>query len=83
MTPEARIVDLSDTALRDADRLKWGVAGDDVVAAWVAEMDFEIAPSVTAALSDAVSRGVTGYPTFDRLSGVPEALSGFAERRWG
>ena len=83
MPPETLIVDLSDTALRDADRLKWGASDADVLSAWVAEMDFELAPAVTAALSDAVSRGVTGYPTFDRLSGVPEAACGFAERRWG
>lgn len=83
MSGETRIVDLSDTALRDSDRLKWGVADADVVSAWVAEMDFEIAPAVTAALADAVRRGITGYPTSDRLSGVPTALCGFAQRRWG
>jgi cystathionine beta-lyase len=83
MNPDLRIVDLSDTAVRDPDRLKWGIADADVLSAWVAEMDFELAPAVAAALGDAVSRGITGYATFDRLSGVPQALCGFAGRRWG
>jgi cysteine-S-conjugate beta-lyase len=82
MAPAAQIVDLGERALRDGDRLKWGIAEPDVLAAWVAEMDFELAPVLTAALKDAVSRGITGYPPPDRLSGVAEALCGFARRRW-
>jgi cysteine-S-conjugate beta-lyase len=47
--------------LRTLGGLKWTFYGEDVLAAWVAEMDFGLAPSVTAALHEAVDRGLTGY----------------------
>jgi cystathionine beta-lyase len=53
-----------------------------VIAMTIAEMDFAIAPAVTAALREAVDRGDLGYaPRAPR--GMNEALAGFARRRLG
>ena len=41
--------------------LKWGYYDEDVLPAWVAEMDFGIAPVISQTLHDAVDRGDTGY----------------------
>ena len=53
---------------------KWTHYGDDVLAAWVAEMDFPLAPPIQEALRAAVERGCTGYPESSR-SGLPEAVA--------
>lgn len=42
--------------------LKWTSFDEDVLAAWVAEMDFGLAPAVSDALHYAVDRGLTAYP---------------------
>ncbi|WP_112238439.1 MalY/PatB family protein [Kribbella monticola] len=59
---------------------KWFGYGDGVIAATVAEMDFELAEPIAAVLHDAVSRSDLGY-----TAGVPaslgEAFAGFARRR--
>ena len=46
--------------LRAAGSLKW-TAFPEAIGAWVAEMDFPLAPAVTAALHAGVDRAVTGY----------------------
>ncbi len=45
--------------------MKWSLYGPDVLAAWVAEMDFDVAPPVRAALADAVEREDFGYVMAD------------------
>lgn len=54
---------------------KWTRHGADVLAAWVAEMDFPLAPPIRAALHAAIERHCTGYPVGDTLSGLPEAVA--------
>ena len=49
--------------LRGRGGLKWNYAGPDVLAAFVAEMDFGTAPAVQAALGEAVGRHEFGYLT--------------------
>jgi len=75
------IVDLTDEQARRTLVLKWGSAPPDVLPAWVAEMDYALAPPVHRAVQQAVQDGVTGYaaPT----PAVATALAGFADRRWG
>jgi cystathionine beta-lyase len=59
-------MDLSEADRRTADELratgslKW-TAFPEAIGAFVAEMDFGLAPAVTAALHAGVDRGVTGY----------------------
>lgn len=58
------IRDFTDDEARRALRLKWGATAPDVIPAWVAEMDYALAPVVQEALREAVEDGVTGYPSF-------------------
>jgi len=55
--------DLSIDRLRGRGTEKWSHYPAGVLAAWVAEMDYPLAPEIHAALGDAVERGCTGYST--------------------
>jgi len=57
--------------------LKWTLYDEEVLPAWVAEMDFGLAPSIAAALHDAVDRGLTGYPYPDAEGAVATAATDF------
>lgn len=65
--------------LRAMASLKWTQFEPDVLAAWVAEMDFGLADTIARALHDAVDRGQTGYHSPDASRSVAEAATGF----WG
>lgn len=54
-----------------------------MLAAWVAEMDFGLAPSIAAALHDAVDRGLTGYSYPDAEQAVARAATGYWRDRFG
>lgn len=58
--------------------LKWSSLDDDVLAAWVAEMDFGLAPAVSDALHDAIDRGITAYPYPE----IETETAGAASRYW-
>jgi len=73
-------VDLA--ALRRRRTVKWTLHPPDVLAAWVAEMDFTVAEPVRAAILDAVDRDEFGYATADP-SALTEACAGFLARRYG
>jgi cystathionine beta-lyase len=66
--------------LRQRTSLKWRKYPADVLPLFVAEMDFPLAEPVKRALHDAIERSDTGY--IAPASGVGEAFSGFASRRW-
>lgn len=68
--------------LRERRSAKWTFYEPDVLAAWVAEMDFPLAPPISAALAAAVERGDTGYANL-AASGLAEEFAGFASRRMG
>jgi cystathionine beta-lyase len=67
---------VSIAALRRRRTVKWSLYGPDVLAAWVAEMDFDVAGPVRAALLEAVGREDFGYPQAD-LSELTTACAGF------
>lgn len=69
--------------LRQAGGLKWTFYDEDILPAWVAEMDFGLAPSVQSALHDAVDKGLTGYPYPDAELAVASAASRFWADRFG
>ncbi len=78
------IRDLTDAEARRALVLKWGTADADVIPAWVAEMDYALAPPVSAALREAIEAGITGYPRFETGGGaLGEAYAGWAGRQFG
>lgn len=84
LTSERRpVVDLSDDEARRALVLKWGCVPEDVLPAWVAEMDYALDPVVHEAVLRAVRDGVTGYPAFPRSPALAEAYSAFAGRHYG
>ncbi len=65
--------------LLDRGSDKWTAYPPDVLPAWVAEMDFPLAPAVKAVLHDAIERDDLGY--VGRTEGMLDAFAGFAERR--
>ena len=44
-----------------SSRIKWRLFGDDVLPAWVADMDFPVAPAIHRAVRDLVDRHDLGY----------------------
>jgi len=59
---------------------KWRAYDGDVLAAWIAEMDIDLAPVVATALHDAIERSDTGYRWPGELA---EATSDFMARHFG
>jgi cystathionine beta-lyase len=81
LTPSAFDFDkLSLAELQTRRSAKWRRYPPDVLPAWVAEMDFPLAPAVRIALEAAVARDDTGYAD---AAGLPEAFARFAAARWG
>jgi cystathionine beta-lyase len=70
---------ISLTDLRQRQSAKYQAYDPDVIPAWVAEMDFPLAPPIARALHDAIDRSDTGYRSG---KGMAEALIDFAARRW-
>ncbi len=77
------IRDLTDEEARRALPLKWGTTDPEVLPAWVAEMDYALAPPILDALRDAVEAGLAGYPPFDIGGELGAAYAGFAKRQFG
>ncbi|HEX2157496.1 MAG TPA: aminotransferase class I/II-fold pyridoxal phosphate-dependent enzyme [Actinomycetes bacterium] len=74
------VVEVSLGELRRRTSAKWRTYPQDVLPLPVAEMDFPLAVPVAEALHAAVRRSDLGYASPN--SGLPEALAGFADRRW-
>jgi len=60
--------------------MKWTAYPEDVLPAWVAEMDYDIAEPIKAAVRNALEIGDCGYPS---RVGFGEAYAGFSELRFG
>ncbi|MEI2775571.1 MAG: aminotransferase class I/II-fold pyridoxal phosphate-dependent enzyme [Tetrasphaera sp.] len=65
--------------LRERVSAKWRLYPDDIIPAWVAEMDCTIAEPVQDAIRRMLELGDTGYPLKDRYV---EAFAAFADRHW-
>lgn len=63
--------------------LKWNFFEPDVIPAWVAEMDYPLAPPIAAALHEAVDRSDTGYPYDSIMAETGVAASQFWAERYG
>jgi cystathionine beta-lyase len=68
--------------LRRRRTVKWSLYGPDVLAAWVAEMDFDVAPVVRAAILEAVDREDFGYVAAD-LGDLTTACAEFLASVYG
>jgi cystathionine beta-lyase len=74
---------LTPQTLRARRTMKWATQPEDVLAMWVAEMDFPTAPAVTEALHRAVNAETFGYPLGAQASGLAEVLAAFQEKHHG
>jgi cystathionine beta-lyase len=66
--------------LRKRQSAKWRVYPDDVLPAWVAEMDYPIAAPIKRALRDALAIDDAGYAD---PRGMGEAFAPWAKATWG
>lgn len=79
--PNTIFDDISVEELRRRRSYKWREFPTDVLPAFVAEMDFRLAPAVAKSLADAVQQNDAGYALpSDELN---QALAGFAKERFG
>ena len=63
--------------LREKRGVKWQRPGPDLIPAWVADMDFPVAPPIRAAITGMLDRGDLGYPDWSQNpSGAPSSPSG-------
>src|ERR1700722_14370562 len=62
--------------------MKWTLYGPDVLAAWVAEMDFRVAPPIRAALIEAIDREDFGYTPADTTD-LSKACAEFVASAYG
>lgn len=74
---------LEPAALRRRGTSKWNLYDADVLALWVAEMDFPTAPVVRGAIQDAVDREQFGYARRDQATGLPDAVAEWSAVRFG
>lgn len=75
--------DLSLDDLRRRRSAKWTHYADDVIPAWVAEMDFPLADPVRQAVIAAAERDDFGYPPFTDDSDFGSVVAGWAGRSYG
>lgn len=73
------IFDLPLARLRERESLKWRAYPDDVLPAWVAEMDCVPAEPVRRRLHEAMEAGDTGYPSG---TAYQQALRTYAGQHW-
>ena len=78
---DARI-DRRGTACEKWDDMGHLFGDDDLLALWVADMDFKSAPEIIDALKKKVEFGVFGYPT-DQMHGYQTAVADWECRRHG
>ncbi|HEX2299197.1 MAG TPA: aminotransferase class I/II-fold pyridoxal phosphate-dependent enzyme, partial [Pseudonocardiaceae bacterium] len=76
----AEFEELDIDALRARRTMKWSRYPPDVLPAWVAEMDFPLAPAVVDAARGVLEAHDLGYP---ETAGLAEAFAGWAARHQG
>ena len=83
MPERARFDDFTPDSLRRRGTIKWSQYEPDVLACWVAEMDFATAPPVRRAALEAVEREEFGYPRSDESNELRDAVADFQRTRYG
>jgi cystathionine beta-lyase len=63
--------------------MKWNRYQPDVLALWIAEMDFPTAPAILAAIRGAVDRQEFGYARPEETTGLPDAVAAWSQARHG
>ncbi len=78
-----RLDSLDVDALRRRRSAKWGIVSAPVIPAWIAEMDFAVAPPIAQAIDEAIGRGEFGYPLGEQETGLPEACARYQLEGFG
>ncbi|MDB4941802.1 MAG: putative aminotransferase [Labilithrix sp.] len=71
---------VTEAALRRRQSIKWRAFPEDVLPAWVAEMDYPLADPIRHVLHAAIDDSDCGYAD---AAGVAEAFAPWARSRWG
>ncbi|MEX2540402.1 MAG: PatB family C-S lyase [Trueperaceae bacterium] len=74
---------LAEETLRARPSVKWRHFPEDVLACWVADMDFPPAEEILRAVTDFVAAGDLGYPPMTGLAGLREAVCDRLAERHG
>ncbi len=84
MTSFAEIADqTTEDELRARGSQKWSKGGPGVIGAFVAEMDFGVAPPIEAALLDVIKRADFGYLSEQALAEMAVACAAWQRDRYG
>ena len=84
MTSFAEIVDqTTEDELRARGSHKWSAGGPGVIGAFVAEMDFGVAPPIEAALLDVIKRADFGYLSEQAMAEMAAACAAWQRDRYG
>lgn len=75
--------DIDEARLRRRSGEKWRLYSADVLAAWVADMDFDVAPPIHAALAAQLGHRDLGYPLNQRRAGLHEVFVERVAARFG
>lgn len=70
-------------ALRARASIKWRFYPEEVIPCWIADMDFDIAPPIKAAMEALIARGELGYPQGYAQSGLNEVFCHRLASRYG
>jgi cystathionine beta-lyase len=62
---------------------KWHLYADDVLPAWVADMDFPVAEPIQRALARMTENSDLGYPINPKPEHLPAVFAERAQRKWG
>lgn len=72
--------DLDLAWLRRKSGVKWARVAPGVLPAWIADMDFPVAPPVLNALTETLNRGDLGYPAWSNWMGPDPLAEDFTKR---
>ena len=75
-------LDVSLDEMRRKRGAKWTTYDPDVIPAWVADMDFPLAPPIRDAIDDVLERQDLGYAGPPALEALPEAFAGRMRERF-
>jgi cysteine-S-conjugate beta-lyase len=81
--PPARLARLSEAVLRQRTGEKWQQYPPDVLALWVADMDYPIAEPIRRRLQRALDVGDLGYPLHPQPTRLPALYAERAQQRYG
>ncbi len=76
-------VGISESALRARHGVKWSRYPNDVIPAWIADMDFAVAPEIKAALREVIDTEDFGYPPHNLNDRAAQAFCSWMTARHG